>query len=124
MPEIRKATEAEIKAVNAIYEHILTQEECGRAHIGWVRGVYPTEQTAREAWQAGELFVLTEGGSVCAAARINQTQVPEYAGARWSEPEADPAQVMRRARIRNGVRRILRAVCAGAWLPVSAHGHQ
>lgn len=94
MPEIRKATEAEVKAVNAIYEHILTQEECGRAHIGWVRGVYPTEQTAREAWQAGELFVLTEGGSVCAAARINQTQVPEYVDARWSEPEADPAQVM------------------------------
>lgn len=94
MTEIRKAAEAEIGQVAAIYDHILEQEECGRASIGWVRGVYPTERTAREAFEAGELFVLTEEGRVCAAARINQVQVPEYADARWSKPAAAPERVM------------------------------
>lgn len=94
MLEIRKATEAEIAQVAAIYDHIHSQEECSRACIGWVRGVYPTEQTAREAFQADDLFVLTDENQVCAAARINQVQVPVYADARWSEPEAAPEQVM------------------------------
>ena len=73
MAEIRKGTGADIAQIAEIYAHILTQEECGRAAIGWIRGVYPTEQTAREALQAGELFVMEEDGAVVAAARINQT---------------------------------------------------
>lgn len=94
MAEIRKGTGADIARIAEIYAHILTQEECGRAAIGWIRGVYPTEQTAREALQAGELFVMEEDGAVVAAARINQAQMPAYRDAPWRYRDVDDAQIM------------------------------
>lgn len=86
---IRKARAGDIAPVAQIYEHIHNEEEAGRAQIGWVRGVYPTEETAREAFSAGELFVCETDGRVVAAARINQRQVPEYALAQWQYPAED-----------------------------------
>ncbi len=53
MAEIRKAAERDVLPVAAIYEHIISEEEAGRVCIGWQRGVYPTEHTAREAIAAG-----------------------------------------------------------------------
>ena len=75
---IRKATARDIAAVAAIYDAILTKEEQGPVTVGWLRGVYPTEQTARESLERGELYVMEENGRIVAAAKINQVQVPEY----------------------------------------------
>lgn len=83
MREIRKGTLEDIPAVAAVYDRILKEEEAGRASVGWIRGVYPTESTAREALEAGELFVMTEDGILTAAARINRTQVPVYSQIPW-----------------------------------------
>ena len=83
MREIRKGARGDIPAVAAVYDRILTEEEAGRASVGWVRGVYPTESPAREALAAGELFVMTEDGLLTAAARINQTQAPAYSQVPW-----------------------------------------
>lgn len=83
MREIRKGTQGDIPAVAAVYDRILKEEEAGRTSVGWVRGVYPTESTAREALEAGELFVMTEDGVLTAAARINRTQVPVYSQIPW-----------------------------------------
>ena len=89
MAEIRKAAERDVLPVAVIYEHIISEEEAGRVCIGWQRGVYPTEHTAREAIAAGELFVMADGGEIVAAARINRTQVPEYADAQWEYTAPD-----------------------------------
>lgn len=94
MLKIRKGTEADILRVSGIYDRILDREEKGLAVIGWIRGVYPTEQTAREALAAGELFVAEENHAVTAAARINQIQVPEYADALWEYADVPDDQVM------------------------------
>ena len=42
--------------------------------IGWIRGVYPTENTAKSG-ENEDLFVMTDAGRIVAAARINQVQV-------------------------------------------------
>ena len=91
---IRKAREADILAIAGIYDRILTKEETGGATIGWVRGVYPTESFANKALAAGDLFVLEDGGKICATARINQEQVPEYAGGNWLYPDAPESEIM------------------------------
>ena len=91
---IRKAREADILAIAGIYDRILAKEEAGQATIGWVRGVYPTESFARKALAAGDLFVLEDGGKICATARINQEQVPEYAGGNWLYPDAPESEIM------------------------------
>ncbi len=94
MEEIRKAVREDVPRVAAIYDHILTEEEQGRAVIGWIRGVYPTEKTARDALEAGTLFVLERDGAIAAAAKIDQNQVPEYANAPWRYPDVPDSQVM------------------------------
>lgn len=94
MENIRKAVLEDIPHVAAIYDHILTEEESGRAVIGWIRGVYPTRQTARDALKAGTLFVLERDGAIAAAAKIDQNQVPEYANAPWQYPDVPEQQVM------------------------------
>lgn len=89
----RKATPADVPAIARIYEDIHTEQESGRAFIGWVRNVYPTADTARAALERDDLFVGEEDGRVIAAAVINQLQVDVYEGAPWRYP-ADGAQIM------------------------------
>lgn len=91
---IRKAYAQDIPAVAGIYDRILEKEESGGATIGWIRGVYPTEHTARSALAADDLFVMEQGGVICAAARINHEQVPEYRFAEWLWPDAPKAEIM------------------------------
>ena len=91
---IRKAREADILAIAGIYDRILAKEEAGQATIGWVRGVYPTESFARKALAAGDLFVLEDGGKICATARINQVQVPEYRNAGWRYADVPENEIM------------------------------
>lgn len=91
---IRQATKADIPAVSAIYDHVLTEEEAGRAVIGWIRDVYPTQRTALDALEAGSLFVLEADGVITAAAKIDQQQVPEYANAQWRNQDAPEDQIM------------------------------
>lgn len=86
---VRKATPGDLDAIAAIYDAIHTEEESGLASIGWIRGVYPTRESAAESIANGDMFVLESDGVVVAAAKINQEQVPEYKNARWEHPAPD-----------------------------------
>lgn len=80
---IRKGRTEDISAVAGIYERILEREVAGRGYTGWQKGVYPTADTAREATEQGELYVLEKDGVVAAAGRINAEQVGVYATCPW-----------------------------------------
>lgn len=87
---IRKATENDLQAVNAIYDDIHAAEEHGIASIGWIRGVYPTIDTAELALKNNELFVFVEeDGQIVGAAIINQKQVDSYRNGNWSYDAPD-----------------------------------
>ena len=90
---IRPATPGDIAAVAHIYDAIHTAEEQGLSTIGWIRGVYPTQQTAEASLARGDLFVAEADGQVVGAAIINQQQVDVYQGAPWQYPAPDE-QVM------------------------------
>ena len=79
----RKACEKDLDTITEIYEDIHTEEEAGRAVIGWGREVYPTRQTAEVSLYRGDLFVAEEEGRVIGVAIINQQQVDVYADADW-----------------------------------------
>ncbi len=89
----RKATEADIPAIAAIYDDIHTGEEKGESSIGWIRSIYPTAETARAALLRDDLFVQEDEGCIVGAAIINQSQVDVYEGAPWRYPALDE-QVM------------------------------
>ena len=86
---IRKAAEKDIASVNAIYDEIHDKEEKGEMTVGWIRGVYPTEETARKAYENGELFVEEDGKRIVAAAIINRKQVDSYKDGNWLYPAPD-----------------------------------
>ncbi len=90
---VRQALPDDIPAVADIYERIHTEEEENRMSIGWVRGIYPTEDTAQRAMGRGELFVGIDEGKIAAAAIINHEQVPEYENCSWAY-KAVPSEIM------------------------------
>ena len=90
---IRPATADDLPRIEQIYDAIHTAEETGTASVGWARGVYPTRATAQAALDDGALFVLTDGGALVAAGRIDRTQVPVYAQVPW-QYAAPPEQVL------------------------------
>ena len=56
---IRAATEADLPKVAQIYEEILDlEEQTGVTTTNWQRGKYPTQDSAREAFAAGTLYVM------------------------------------------------------------------
>ena len=75
---IRLATAADLPAVEAIYDAILTQEENGTVYTNWQRGKYPTVDTARQVLEAGTLYVGEEDGVLWGVVNLNGSQLPEY----------------------------------------------
>ncbi len=83
---IRKAQETDLPAVAAIYETILDGEERGPVYTNWQRGKYPTIDTARDALEAGTLYVGESDGRLWGVVNLNGEQLPEYDEIPWSIP--------------------------------------
>lgn len=81
---IRPAAPADLTHIAAIYSAILDQEEAGPVYTNWQRGKYPTESTARQALEAGTLYVGEESGAVWGVVNLNSEQLPEYDAIPWS----------------------------------------
>ena len=86
---IRRAANGDIDAVERLYDAIHTAEEAGALTTGWIRGVYPSRETAQMAQMREELFVLEESGELCGAGIINNTQADCYQGAAWKYEAPD-----------------------------------
>ena len=134
MHTIRKGEPRDIAAIAVIYDRILDREERGGASTGWIRGVYPTADTARAALEAGELFVMEREGRGVVAGRINHEQCPQYAAVSWTEAETPDEQVLVLHTLvsdplvaglqRHGVRRPLRTIRPRARLHLAPDRHE
>ena len=81
---IRKANQNDLPKVVEIYNKILTNEEKGLITIGWIRDIYPTINTAKEALKRDDLFVYeNEDRIIVASAIINRNQVDVYEKGNW-----------------------------------------
>ena len=77
-----------------IYDKILSNEEKGIVTIGWIRDIYPTINTAKDALARNDLFVYeNEDKKIIASAIINQKQVDSYKFGNW-ENKVDDDKVM------------------------------
>lgn len=57
---IEKAKECDISSVVKIYDNIIEKELRGECTPGWLKGIYPTEATAKAALGRGDLFVYRD----------------------------------------------------------------
>ena len=88
----RKANINDIDAIEVIYNDIHAAEAAGEFTTGWIKGVYPTRDTALASLERDDLFVMEDEGEVRGAAVINQIQVDVYENAPWKH-EADDSEV-------------------------------
>ena len=84
---IRKATAGDLPKIGEIYDAIFDLEEQGApVYTNWLRGTYPTVETARQVLEAGTLYVGEEDGTVWGVANLNDIQLPEYDNIPWTIP--------------------------------------
>ena len=114
----RRATPADLDAIESSYEEHFTHEEQHGAFTIWKRGVYPTRKTAEDAMEEGHLYVLEEGGALLSSVIVDQNQSAEYGKVDWPVC-AEPDEVMvihllvvRPSLAGRGIgRRTVRAIC-------------
>ncbi len=80
---VRKAIIDDIPTVEEIYNLLHEKEELKQTSIGWIRGVYPTKNTALDALKREDLFVLEDEGVVVGSAIINKRQLDSYKNVSW-----------------------------------------
>ena len=83
---IRKAAAADLPGIGEIYEAIFDQEARGPAYTNWLRGTYPTVDSARQVLEAGTLYVGEEDGVLWGVVNLNGVQLPEYGKIPWTIP--------------------------------------
>ena len=74
---IRKANAADLPGIGEIYEAIFDQEAQGPVYTNWLRGTYPTVDSARQGLEAGVLWGVVN---------LNGVQLPEYGKIPWTIP--------------------------------------
>ena len=80
---IRKAGPEDLNAVLQLYDELIDAKEAGIIPVIWRRGVYPSRETALEALEREDLFVMEKDFRIIGSAVINQIQDDVYAGAPW-----------------------------------------
>lgn len=83
---IRKATAADLPRIGEIYEAIFDKEDQGPVYTNWLRGTYPTVDSARQVLEAGTLYVGEENGVLWGVVNLNGVQLPEYDQIPWAIP--------------------------------------
>lgn len=83
---IRKATAADLPRIGEIYEAIFDEEEQGPVYTNWLRGTYPTVDSARQVLEAGTLYVREGDGVLWGVVNLNGIQLPEYDQIPWTIP--------------------------------------
>lgn len=93
--EIRAAMQSDVDAMNAVYEKLFDYEEEHGTTTQWQRGLYPTVDVARDAYERGWLFVCEDEGEVIGGMIVNNSQEPVYSEADWKfEAEGDKVFVL------------------------------
>lgn len=83
---IRKAAAADLPQIGEIYEAIFDKEDQGPVYTNWLRGTYPTVDSARQVLEAGTLYVGEGDGVLWGVVNLNGVQLPEYDQIPWAIP--------------------------------------
>lgn len=80
----KKANLEDFHRIKHFYWDLIDEMSDQNDKIGWKKGIYPTDSFLQESLDRGELFVLEEGGGLCASVILNSACNEGYAGVTWS----------------------------------------
>ncbi|MEF9922406.1 MAG: GNAT family N-acetyltransferase [Anaerovoracaceae bacterium] len=90
---IRKAKEEDLDFAEEIYNEILDNEAKNVSYTNWIKGKYPTRETAKKAWKAGTFYVGLQDNKIVGCVNLNHIQPEEYKKINWTY-EAEDEEVM------------------------------
>ena len=67
----KKANLEDFHRIKQFYWDLIDEMSDQNDKIGWKKGIYPTDSFLQESLDRGELFVLEEGGGLCASVLLN-----------------------------------------------------
>ena len=79
----KKANLEDFHRIKQFYWDLIDEMSDQNDKIGWKKGIYPTDSFLQESLDRGELFVLDEGGGLCASVILNSACNEGYAGVTW-----------------------------------------
>jgi ribosomal protein S18 acetylase RimI-like enzyme len=81
---IRKAVMSDAAGIVETYEELFQWNEDNGVFMTWIRGIYPTMDTARSAISAGTMYVnVDDDGSIIGSVVLDHDQPDEYASVDW-----------------------------------------
>ena len=80
---IRKATAADIDAIEASYNELFEHERRNGSLTQWIQGLYPTRATAEGGVERGEMYVYYIDDKLAASMILNSHQPAEYYDIPW-----------------------------------------
>ena len=86
---IRKATSADIDAIEASYNELFRHEREHGSTTQWIQGAYPTRATAEGGVKRGDMYVYYIGDELAASMIVNSHQAAEYCEIPWLYPAGD-----------------------------------
>lgn len=90
---IEKGNKSDIEEVYKSYLELFKYEKVYTNHSNWVKGVYPSRETAQHAYDQQSLYVLKENGHICGSMILNEIQPNEYDEINWKY-DAKDSQVL------------------------------
>ena len=87
----QKAAPADFMRVRDFYWRLIDAMDPDT--IGWKKGIYPTDEFLHESLSRGELYTLSDGGTLCGCVILNSESNEGYAGVPWTRALA-PDEVL------------------------------
>lgn len=89
MITVRKASEKNLDEIKQLYDKINEYLETHVNYPGWIKGVYPNEETAVEGWKENTLFVAVMEDKIVGSVILNHLQEDAYKEILWKNPYAE-----------------------------------
>lgn len=81
---IRKATEKDISDIAILYDKVIDYQLENGGYMSWIKGVYPTRQTAISAHLLNTLYVYEKDGAIKGSVILDCDQPEEYESILWN----------------------------------------
>ncbi len=89
MTIIEKAKESDLIKVAETYDIHIKHEMETESYTNWVLGLYPTIETAKKAYERGDLYVLRCDDRVVGSMIVNGVQLDDYRKIEWEYKAPD-----------------------------------
>lgn len=81
--EITKGTKRDIKELESLYNDLNDYLAVEINYPGWIKGVYPVEETAASGIEEGNLYVIREKNSIIGSVILRHNPEAAYSKADW-----------------------------------------